>query len=282
MVGGGKRRAFPKASQRCAGRKGACNMPSLPTLVDMLKCGVHFGHKRSKRHPKMAPFIFTTKNEISIIDLQKTLECLPAALEYAAAVAQKGGVILFVGTKRQAREYIKKAAESCGMPYVNGRWLGGTLTNFSVISKMIKKYKKNKEMIETGEASKYTKKEQLDLSREIEELEEAIGGIQDMAKLPDAIFILDLKKEKTPLSEARKRGIPVIALTDTNVNPDAADYPIPANDDAVKSIEMITTLVAAAINEGRSRKAAEPAITAPHAASSETASETPSETQQAE
>lgn len=229
-------------------------MATLPTLVDMLKSGVHFGHKKSKRHPKMQPFIFTTKGEISIIDLQQTQGYLANAVTYVENLARKGGTILFAGTKRQAQDIIKKQAELCEMPYVNTRWLGGTLTNFAVIGKMIKKFKKLKECQEAGDFSKYTKKEQLDISREIEELESLIGGIQNLTKLPDAVFILDLKKEKTALHESLKRKIPIVAFCDSNTNPQEVDYPIPANDDAVKSIDLIVGLIAQAINEGRAKR----------------------------
>ncbi|MBI4239866.1 30S ribosomal protein S2 [Candidatus Uhrbacteria bacterium] len=229
----------------------------LPSLVDMLKSGVHFGHKKSKRHPKMAPYIFTTRGEISIINLEKTEKYLKEALLYLENIASKGGTVLFVGTKKQGSELVKKYAIECGMPYVNQRWLGGTLTNFVIIGKMIKKFKKLNERAESGELAKYTKKEQLDISREIEELDTLIGGIQNMAKIPDAIFILDLKKEKTPLREALKKKIPLVALCDTNTNPEEIDYPIPANDDAVKSIDMIVSLISAAIKSGKTKRAQE-------------------------
>lgn len=226
-------------------------MVEIPALIDLLKSGTHFGHKKSKRHPKMAPYIFATRDEINIIDLGKTVECLKQALEYITSVVRAGGVILFVGTKRQGAQTIKDAALSCAMPFVNGRWLGGTLTNFSVISKMIKKYKRLKEKRDAGELVKYTKKEQLDIAREIEELDLLIGGIQQLGKLPDALFILDLKRDSTALAEARRKNIPIIALCDTNTNPEKVGYPIPANDDAVKSIQLIVGLVAQAIGEGK-------------------------------
>ncbi len=238
----------------------------LPTLVDMLKSGAHFGHKKSKRHPKMSPFIFTTRGEVSIIDLEKTEVLLKEALTYIERLVQRGGVILFVGTKKQGQQIVKKHAISCGMPYVTGRWLGGTLTNYAIISKMIKKYKKLMERSEAGEFVKYTKKEQLDITREIEELEDLIGGISTLSKMPDAVFLLDLKKEKTALREALKKKIPIVALCDTNTNPEEIDYPIPANDDAVKSIEMLVGLMASAVLEGKSKRAQEtetPVVAAP-------------------
>ena len=241
-------------------------MFQLPTLVDMLKSGAHFGHKKSKRHPKMSPFIFTTRGEVSIIDLEKTEVLLKEALTYIERLVQRGGVILFVGTKKQGQQIVKKHAISCGMPYVTGRWLGGTLTNYAIISKMIKKYKKLMERSEAGEFVKYTKKEQLDITREIEELEDLIGGISTLSKMPDAVFLLDLKKEKTALREALKKKIPIVALCDTNTNPEEIDYPIPANDDAVKSIEMLVGLMASAVLEGKSKRAQEtetPVVAAP-------------------
>lgn len=230
-------------------------MVEIPSLVDMLKCGVHFGHKKSKRHPKMVPFIFTTKDEVSILDLEKTTEYLKEALQYIEDLVRNGGTLLMVGVKNQGRDQVKEAALSCGMPYVNTRWLGGTLTNFSIISKMIKKYKKYKDAIEKGEFAKYTKKEQLDISREVEELEGLIGGIQNLTKLPEAIFILDLKKDKTALAESLRKKVPVVSLCDSNVNPENIDYPIPANDDAVKSISLMVNLIASAVNEGKTLRA---------------------------
>lgn len=223
-------------------------------MPDLLKAGVHFGHKTSKRNPKMKPYIFGSKNEVSIIDLQKTSEHLEQALIFAKNIARQGGTIIFVGTKRQAQEIIKKHALACGMPYVHTRWIGGTITNYAIISKMIKNYLKMKEKTEAGEYKKYTKKEQLELSRKIEELEGLIGGIQTLTKLPDALYIIDPRKEETPFREALKRNIPVIALCDTNTNPENITYPIPANDDAIKSIDIITGALADAIREGKAER----------------------------
>jgi small subunit ribosomal protein S2 len=230
-------------------------MSQIPSLPDLLKAGVHFGHKTSKRNPKMKPYIFCSKNEISIIDLQKTSQQLEHALAFVKNIARQGGTIIFVGTKRQAQEVIKNHALNCGMPYVHTRWIGGTITNYAIISKMIKNYLKMKEKTEAGEYKKYTKKEQLDLSRKIEELEGLIGGIHTLTKLPDALYIVDPRKEETPFKEALKRHIPVIALCDTNTNPENITYPIPANDDAIKSIEIITAAIADAVCEGKSERA---------------------------
>lgn len=234
--------------------KGDIIMPEIPSLIEMLKSGVHFGHKKSRRHPKMIPYIFTTKNNIHIINLEKTLPLLQDALDFITRLASRGGVFLFVGTKKQAQEVVKKSALSVQMPFCTMRWLGGTLTNFTVISRMIKKYKKLKSQEESGELLKYTKKEQLELSRQMNELEDLIGGIQHMSKLPDALIIIDPKKDDTALKEALRKKIPVIAFSDTNVNPDKIQYPIPANDDAVKSIELILGLLTQAIEEGKIAK----------------------------
>lgn len=233
-------------------------MVALPDIVDMLKCGVHFGHKKSRRHPKMEPYIFTIRNEVHIIDLEKTLQKLQIALDFLKETAKKGGVILFVGTKKQAQKAVEEAAGDCGMPYVSQRWIGGTLTNFTIISKLIKKFKKMREKMESGEiAAKYTKREQLDFSREIEELRAALGGIQDLNKMPDAVIVIDLISEKTALREARKKKLPIVGICDTNVNPELVDYPIPCNDDAIKTIEMMAKLFSQAIMEGKEERVQE-------------------------
>ncbi|MFH0818601.1 MAG: 30S ribosomal protein S2 [Patescibacteria group bacterium] len=219
------------------------------SLSEMLKCGIHFGHRKSKRHPKMCPFIFTTKQNISIIDLEKTKEQLEEALKVVKDLASQGRSVLFVGTKRQAKEIIKKYATACNMPYVVETWIGGLFTNFSNVVKLSRKLTRLKKERDTGELKKYTKKEQLNFLREIVKLDKVVGGIEGMTKLPDAIFVVDVKKEKTAVREATRRGIPIIAMCDTNVNPDPITYPIPANEDAVKSIEYITKAVAETITE---------------------------------
>jgi len=226
-------------------------MAKMPQLSDMLQAGVHFGHQTSKWHPKMRKFIFGSRQGIHIINLEETQKALDAALSYAKKVANRSGVVLFVGTKKQASSIVEKAALSCQMPYVNKRWLGGTLTNFASIASQIRKYKDLKRKHEKGELTKYTKFEQLKISEQIKLLEDKVGGLQEMSRIPDAIFILDVKKDKTALSEAVKRGVKVIAVCDSNVDPSEVDFPIPANDDAVKAIEMIANLMAGAINEGR-------------------------------
>ncbi|MDO8581836.1 MAG: 30S ribosomal protein S2 [bacterium] len=226
----------------------------IPSLLELLQAGVHFGHKTSKSHPKMSPFIFGVKNGVHIINLEETQKYLVKALDFLRDQASKGKKILFIGTKSQAQEIIKKYALECGMPYAAGRWLGGTITNFSVVSLLIQKMKKLRTQRDSGELEKYTKKEQLDFTREIERLEKSVGGLQDLVALPDVVFIWDIRTEETVLREALKKKIPIVAVCDTNVNPKDIDYIIPANDDAVKSVELLVSLVAAAINEGKAQK----------------------------
>ncbi|MBU0625679.1 30S ribosomal protein S2 [Patescibacteria group bacterium] len=232
-------------------------MLQIPTLLEMLQAGVHFGHKTARRHPKMEPFIFGERSGVHIIDLDKTMSMIRKTVETIQDMAARGAVILFVGTKKQARELISKYADDCGMPYVNNRWLGGTFTNFNEVGGLVRRYHELKEMQTSGAmARKYTKKEQLRFTREIDELEIKVGGIKNMKRLPDAVFILDCQKEKTALREAQAKEIPVIALLDTNVNPEDITHGIPSNDDAVKTIEMMIGLVAAAIKEGQAHPVA--------------------------
>lgn len=230
-------------------------MPKLPSLVEMLQSGMHYGHGASHWHPKMKPFIYAEKSGIHIIDLEKTQVQLEAALGQLKEIASRGGVILFVGTKVQAKGIVQKYAESCGMPFVTERWLGGTLTNFQQLKETLKRLKMLKDQREKGELKKYTKKEQLLLSREIEEMEVKIGGIQHITKVPDAIFVIDVRNEKTAVQEAQVTRTKVIALCDTNVNPKGVDSIIPGNDDAVKSIELVCKLVCEAIKEGKASMA---------------------------
>jgi small subunit ribosomal protein S2 len=225
-------------------------MSKTPDLMTMLKSGVHFGHQQAKRHPKMEPYIFTQKSGFHIINLELTQEKLVEALEFVKKVVTNGGTILFLGTKKQAQPIITKYAKECGMPYITERWLGGTLTNFPEIKKLIKKYIDLKKKKQTGQLDKYTKKEKLEFDREIEKLDKIVGGIETLTKTPDAVFICDIKKEKTALKEAISKNIPIVAMCDTNTDPTKVTYPIPANDDAVKSIEMFTSLVAEAVKEG--------------------------------
>jgi len=237
-------------------------MPQIPELIEMLKSGVHFGHQVSKRHPKMIPFIFRARNQISIIDLEKTALEFKKALDFVTKVVATNGVVLFVSSKDQAKDIIKEQAIACQMPFISSRWLGGTFTNFDNIIKLTKKLKELEQKKVSGELSKYTKKEQLDFEREIEKLTDLVGGIKELTTLPDAIFLVDIRKEKTAVAEAKKRGIPVIAMVDSNNNPENVNFPIPANNDAIKSIQMIVKTVSDTINEARvNRKVEELPVT---------------------
>ncbi len=226
----------------------------IPTIEEMLKAGMHFGHRTSKWHPKMEPYIFTTRNGIHIIDLIKTQKLLKVALEFIKKAASEGKTILFVGTKAQARKPIERLAKETGMPYITGKWLGGCLTNFTVIKRSVKKYKDLLEQKEHGKLDKYTKKERLNFDREIAKLEARFGGLVNLNKLPDALFIWDIKKEKTAVKEAKRKNIPVIAVCDTNVDPTGIKYIIPSNDDATKTIKLVLRLVEEAIKEGKAER----------------------------
>ena len=225
-------------------------MSKIPSMEELLKAGVHFGHNKSKWHPKMAPFIFTQKNKLHIINLEETHKMLEQACEYAKNTVANGGVVLFLGTKKQAQNVVKEAALSCNMPYVNQRWLGGTLTNSRSVLGLVKKFRKLKADRETGKFERYTKRERLVLERKIEKMEPVVGGMENLNNIPNALFIIDVKKDKTAVLEANRTKVPVIALCDTNVNPTRIAKVIPGNDDAVKSIKLITETIAAAINEG--------------------------------
>lgn len=221
-------------------------------VAEMLQAGVHFGHRPSKKHPKMDRFVFGTKNGISIIDLERTKEQLEAILPIVQEMAAAGKTILFLGTKSQAKALMKAAAERVDMPYITERWLGGLLTNFGHVGRLMKKLTQLKQERDQGVwAERYTKKEQLEFEREIERLLRLVGGIETMTKLPDALFVVDCKKEKTAVREANRIRIPIIALVDTNVDPEKIDYPIPANDDGIKSITYIVNQITAAIEQGK-------------------------------
>jgi len=227
-------------------------MIELPSVVELLQSGVHFGHKTSKRHPKMDSAIYSVRNGIHIIDLEKTRESLTRACEFLEELGKRGGTVLFVGTKSQAKTPVQEAAKATGMPWVSTRWIGGTLTNFQVISKMIRAYKKSKEQRDSGElAKKYTKKEQLEITRRIEDQQGILEGIENLSKQPDAVYIVDVKKDRTAFREALSRGVPIIAISDTNVNPEEIAYPIFGNDDAVKSIALITSTLGKAVAAGK-------------------------------
>lgn len=228
-------------------------MYKLPTVEEMLKAGMHFGHRTSKWHPKMEPFIFTSRNGVHVIDLSKTKKCLKSALEYLEKAASEDKTILLVGTKTQVKDKLKKVALDAGVPYVNEGWLGGAVTNFLVIKKAIKKYKTLLEEKESGKLDRYTKKERISIDKEILRLEKKVGGLVNLTKTPDVVFVWDIREEETALTEAKKKDIPVVAVCDTNVNPKNVDYIIPANDDATKTINMILALVGDAIKEGKNK-----------------------------
>jgi len=222
------------------------------TLLELLKSGAHFGHTTSRWNPKMKPYIFTVRNNIHILDLEKTKKALQKAAKFASEISSRGGTILFVGTKRQTKELVKQAAIACASPYVNVRWLGGTFTNTKTIQKTIRKMEKLENMKMTGELdSHYTKKERLMVEREIEKLKKLFEGIQNMKKLPDAIFVTDVKHDAIAIKEAQKSKIKIIGLVDTNCSPEGIDYMIPCNDDATKAVELITSTISEAISESR-------------------------------
>ena len=221
------------------------------SLLDLLQNGVHFGHQQSRRHPKMEPYIFTTRNGVSIIDLEKTTTAIGQACAFVRDVVSRGGTVMFVGTKRQARDIVQAAAQTSGMPYVSDRWIGGLFTNFNNVRDLIRKLQTLKEGRASGGWDKYVKKEQVALQKELERLEKLVGGLGQMEALPQAIIVVDVKNEKTALHEAKTVGIPVVAMCDTNVNPVNVQYPVPANDDASKSIRFILDIFVDAIAEGR-------------------------------
>lgn len=222
------------------------------SMRQMLDAGVHFGHQTRRWDPRMKRFIFAERNGIYIIDLQQTLSRVEVAYNFVRdEIAAKGKTVLFVGTKKQAQDPVRDFANKCGMPFVNERWLGGMLTNFETISKRVAKMLEYERMKASGEFEVMIKKEALLLDRELEKLQRNLGGLRDMKRLPDAIFILDTKKEHIAVTEANKLGIPVIAVVDTNVNPDVIDYPIPGNDDAIRANALMSRVIADAIEEGR-------------------------------
>ena len=220
------------------------------TMRQLLEAGVHFGHHTRRWNPKMAPYIFGKRNNIHIINLEKTVPMLYEALDAIQSIAKNGGKFLFVGTKRSASDLIAQAATNCGQYYVNHRWLGGMLTNWETVSNSIKKLKSLEERIETGEVNSLTKKERLQIERQKEKLDLNLGGIKNMNGIPDAMFIVDTNKESIAILEANNLNIPVIAICDTNSNPSGVDYPIPGNDDALRAISLYCDLVAASVLKG--------------------------------
>ncbi len=224
---------------------------SVVSMKQLLEAGVHFGHLTRRWNPKMAQYIFTERNGIYIIDLQKTVKKLNDAYMFIRDISAEGKDILFVGTKKQAQDSVKEDAEACGMPFVNARWLGGMLTNFRTIRQRIERLNQLRGMRDDGTFELLPKKEVIKLNLEIEKLEKFLGGIQDMHKLPGALFIVDPRKEKIAVQEAHKLGIPIVAIVDTNCDPDEVDYVIPGNDDAIRAVKLITQTMAAAVIEGR-------------------------------
>lgn len=221
------------------------------TMRDLLECGVHFGHQTRRWNPKMKKFIFGERKGIYIIDLQKTIRYFRYTYNVVRDVAAEGKTILFVGTKKQAGIAVKEYAEKCGMPYVSHRWLGGMMTNFGTIRQSIRKLEVIESMEESGDINLLTKKEALMLTRKKEKLEAYLGGIKNMKSLPDMIFVIDVVKEKIAVAEANRLKIPVVAPLDTNCDPDVVDYPIPGNDDAIRSVQLFCQEMAEAINEGK-------------------------------
>ena len=242
------------------------------TMKQLLEAGVHFGHQTRRWNPKMAEYIFTERNGIYIIDLQKTVKKLNEAYMFVRDIAAEGGDILFVGTKKQAQDSVKEEAINCSMPYVNARWLGGMLTNFTTIKTRIARLNQLRTMRDDGTFELLPKKEVIKLNLEIEKLEKFLGGIQDMKKTPAAMFIVDPRKERIAVAEAKKLGIPIIAIVDTNCDPDEIDAVIPGNDDAIRAVKLIAETIAAAVIEGR--QGAEMGTAASEEASEEATEET--------
>jgi len=221
-----------------------------PTYKDLLDAGVHFGHLKKKWNPKMSPYIFMERKGIHIIDLNRTLDCMERAASAARSMAKSGKKIMFVATKKQARDIVAEAARSVGMPFVVDRWLGGMMTNFSTIRRSVKKMNNIDRMLQDGSLSSITKKERLTLTRERNKLERVLGGIANLNRLPHAMFIVDIHHEHIAVAEAHKLGLRTFGMVDTNSDPNQIDFPIPANDDASKSISIVTKYMAAAIQEG--------------------------------
>jgi small subunit ribosomal protein S2 len=220
-------------------------------MKQLLEAGVHFGHQTRRWDPKMKRFIFGERNGIYIIDLQQTLERIDTAYRFVRKTVEDGGSVLFVGTKKQAQEPIQREADRCGMPYVNFRWLGGMMTNFSTVHTRVGKLKELEKMVQTGETEQMIKKEGLKVKREVVKLQRNLGGIRSLERLPSALFVIDTKKEHIAVTEANRLGIPVVAVVDTNCNPDVIDFVIPGNDDAIRSANLMCRVLADACQEGR-------------------------------
>jgi len=234
-------------------------LPDTATIKQLLEAGAHFGHQTGRWHPRMKGYIFTKRNGIHIIDLEKTAVMLDKACAFIRDVVAQGDTVLFVGTKKQAQESVEEEAQRCGMYYVNQRWLGGMLTNFATIQARVDQLVRLEDQQARGEFGRLSKKEILKLGEKIERMNKQMGGFKEMTTLPGALFIVDPTKERIALAEARRMGIPVVAIVDTNCNPDEIDYPIPANDDAIRAIKLICTKIADAVLEGKIGMAAAPA-----------------------
>ena len=242
---------------------------NIVSMKALLEAGVHFGHQTRRWNPKMAPYIYTERNGIYIIDLQKTVRKLEEAYMFVRELAADGQEILFVGTKKQAQDSIREEASRCGMPYVNARWLGGMLTNFKTIKQRIKRLEQLKAMEEDGTFDLLPKKEVVKLELEMAKLDKYLGGVKNMKALPKAMFIVDPHKERIAVSEARKLNIPIVAIVDTNCDPDEIDYPIPGNDDAIRAVKLISSKMAEAVIEGRQGEQMEDVEEAPIEAEAE-------------
>ncbi len=226
-------------------------MPDTVNIKELLEAGAHFGHQTSRWHPRMKKYIFTKRNGIHIIDLEQTADMLDKACEFIKQTVADGGKILFVGTKKQAQSIVEEETKRCGMYYINQRWIGGVLTNFTTIQSRIDHLVRLEDQQARGDFARLPKKEAMKLNKEIERLNKHLGGFKEMTSLPDALFIIDPSKEVIALAEAQRVGIPVVAIVDTNCNPDSIDYPIPANDDAIRAIKLMTSKIADAVIEGR-------------------------------
>jgi len=228
----------------------------MPTLVEMLEAGVHFGHKKERSHPKMKDYTFTLREGVYIIDLEKTQDCLKQAIDFLKKQVELGKTILFVGTKRQAKDLVKHTAELAGMPYIIHRWLGGTLTNFETVRKSINEIASIETQMKSPEFANFTKKERKLASDRLEKLENVFGGIRDMKNLPDVVLVVDANREKLAISEAIRVGIPVVALADTDANPEGINYLIPANDDSTKSIDLVLKQISSVLGVKKNVKPA--------------------------
>jgi small subunit ribosomal protein S2 len=237
------------------------------TMRELLEAGVHFGHQTRRWNPKMRRYIFTERGGIYIIDLQQTLALVEEAAAFVRNVAERGGSVMFVGTKKQGQDAIAEEATRVGMPYVNHRWLGGLLTNWRTISERLERMHELRRLREEGQLELLPPKERITMMNELEKLETNLGGVSDMKRLPDAVFVLDLRKEQLAIREARRLGLPVVALVDTNCDPDDADYVIPGNDDAIRSCDLITRVIANAIEAGKSKVTVEEMAPVPPAPS---------------